>query len=557
MFLSDYISRQQPRPDWTALILPENLLSDDVIVSTSPAILTDTTDLDTDTGEPGEAEDGDTAPRIPPPTQPSPRGGHQLVIDCLRGNIYLFGGWDGSRDLADFWQFNIAAGKWSLVSGDTAAEGGPGPRSCHKMVLDPTHGQIFVLGRYLERSARDTQANTRSDFYVFDIGAGKWTQITDDTSAMGGPALIFDHQMCLDPEKRDIYVFGGQTLFVQAPAPGSDERPVAAPGDKKFSGLFVYHIPDNTWRLLCDDGEAKVQGQSPLRSRTGHSMLFNTADRNLYIFGGQRRRDEYLNDFFRYNVDTGAVVFLSDGAGLSDSIPAVGYTQRATIDCKRNEIYVMTGLNKDKVNPDFLLRHIHCNVQVKIYKIAMTQFSLQIAAQCIDPFFDDYLYLFVVEDEEVKTASLGTYLISRFQFSIVQGKDIRTGAGEGGQVSNSFWVYEVGRGRWSVVYRNENSEADYWQRRQTREPRPRYAHQLVYHEEAGTHFMFGGNPGGKVSSGSLTSSRRCSVIRITVPQQNHNFLLDSRKTAMESCGWATSGSWSCGGSRTRTWSGSW
>ena len=187
----------------------------------------------------------------------------------------------------------------------------------------------------------------------------------------------------------------------------------------------------------------------------------------------------------------------------------------------------------------------------------MTQFSLQIAAQCIDPFFDDYLYLFVVEDEEVKTASLETYLISRFHISIVQGKDIRTGAGEGGQVSNSFWVYEVGRGRWSVVYRNENSEADYWQRRQTREPRPRYAHQLVYHEEAGTHFMFGGNPGGKVSSGSLTSSRRCSVIRITVPKQNHNFLLDSRKTATESCGWATSGSWSCGGSRTRTWSGSW
>ena len=380
VFLSDYISRQQPRPDWTALILPENLLSDDVIVSTSPALLTDTTDLDTDTAEPGEAEEGDTAPRIPPPTQPSPRGGHQLVIDCLRGNIYLFGGWDGSRDLADFWQFNIAAGKWSLVSGDTAAEGGPGPRSCHKMVLDPTHGQIFVLGRYLERSARDTQANTRSDFYVFDIGAGKWTQITDDTSAMGGPALIFDHQMCLDPEKRDIYVFGGQTLFVQAPAPGSDERPVPAPGDKKFSGLFVYHIPDNTWRLLCDDGEAKVPGQPPLRSRTGHSMLFNTADRNLYIFGGQRRRDEYLNDFFRYNVDTGAVVFLSDGAGLSDSIPAVGYTQRATIDCKRNEIYVMTGLNKDKVNPDFRLLttlwHSHCNVQVIIYKIAMINISI-------------------------------------------------------------------------------------------------------------------------------------------------------------------------------------
>ena len=51
-------------------------------------------------------------------------------------------------------------------------------------------------------------------------------------------------------------------------------------------------------------------------------------------------------------------MFLSDGSSggeLPDSIPAVGYTQRATIDCGRGEIYVMTGLNKDKV--DKRLRH--------------------------------------------------------------------------------------------------------------------------------------------------------------------------------------------------------
>ena len=64
-------------------------------------------------------------------------------------------------------------------------------------------------------------------------------------------------------------------------------------------------------------------------------------------------------------------------------------------------------------------------------------------------------------------------------------------------MSNSFWVYEISRGRWSVIYRNENGDTDYWQRRQSLEPRPRYAHQLVYEEEAGLHFMFGGNPGGK------------------------------------------------------------
>ena len=345
---SDYISRQQPIPDWTALILPDNLMSDDVIVTTSTNIVSDTTNLDNVEKEAvGEGDEGESSVRILPPAQPTPRGGHILVIDSLHQNIYMFGGWDGSRDLSDFWVYNIASNKWTMLCADTSAEGGPGPRSCHKMVLDPQYRQIFVLGRYLERGLRDTESNTRSDFYVYDILANKWTQITDDTSAMGGPNLIFDHQMCLDVEKRDIYVFGGQTLFVQNP---EEERPLIA--EKKFSGLYVYHIPDNTWKMLCDDGETKRTGQPPIRSRTGHSMLFNAVDRNLYIFGGQRKRDEYLNDFFRYNVDTGAVVFLSDGASggeMSDSIPAVGYTQRATIDCKRGEIYVMTGLNKDKV----------------------------------------------------------------------------------------------------------------------------------------------------------------------------------------------------------------
>ena len=54
----------------------------------------------------------------------------------------------------------------------------------------------------------------QSDFYMYDIAASRWTLITDDTAAMGGPHLIFDHQMCMDHTTRTIYVFGGQTLFL-------------------------------------------------------------------------------------------------------------------------------------------------------------------------------------------------------------------------------------------------------------------------------------------------------------------------------------------------------
>jgi len=394
-----YLSSQQPRPVWTPLILPEDSLGPEAGPPPTP-------------GPPGEERGPPEAPR-----QPSARGGHQLVMDPGGQAIYLFGGWDGTRDLSDFWVYTVATGGWTLLSGDTEGEGGPPPRSCHKMVLDPVYRQIFVLGRYLERGLRELHTNIKSDFYLYDIASGAWTQVTDDTAAVGGPSLIFDHQMCLDSEKREIYVFGGQSLHVTE----EESRPVSA--EKKFSGLYSYCVANNTWRLLAADGALLGAGLPPLRSRTGHSMLWNSSDRRLYVFGGQRKRDEYLHDFFAYSPDTGEVKLLSDGSsGGEGAIPAVGYTQRATIDSGRGEVHVMTGLNKDK------------------------------------------------------------------------DKDKRSGEA---RVSNSFWVYSLASGKWSVVYRNENNEPGYWTSRQSVEPRPRYAHQLVYDETKCRHYMFGGNPGGR------------------------------------------------------------
>ena len=79
------------------------------------------------------------------------------------------------------------------------------------MCLDPIRRQIFTLGRYLDTQYRCAE-NLKSDFYVYDIETDKWTQISEDTGAVGGPELVFDHQMSMDPEKRTIYVFGGRVL---------------------------------------------------------------------------------------------------------------------------------------------------------------------------------------------------------------------------------------------------------------------------------------------------------------------------------------------------------
>ena len=39
--------------------------------------------------------------------------------------LFLFGGWDGLRDLSDFWSYDIASNTWTLISPNTEADGGP------------------------------------------------------------------------------------------------------------------------------------------------------------------------------------------------------------------------------------------------------------------------------------------------------------------------------------------------------------------------------------------------------------------------------------------------
>ena len=145
---------------------------------------------------------------------------------------------------------------------------------------------------------------------MYDITSGKWTLITEDSGAMGGPSLIFDHQMVMDVDKQHIYVFGGRVLswyvLILAAQFGHQtfwwmrwSLPIrnclrsmlvssaficpiylcSTDGERSleavFSGLFSYHIPTNTWTRLRADG-------SELKSRIGHSMLFHPVSTLYY-----------------------------------------------------------------------------------------------------------------------------------------------------------------------------------------------------------------------------------------------------------------------------------
>lgn len=81
-----------------------------------------------------------------------------IFILYIKETLYLYGGWDGKNELADFWSYHIPTQLWSCISSNTEEDGGPSARSCHKMIIDYERRHLFVLGCYLDAATRSASA---------------------------------------------------------------------------------------------------------------------------------------------------------------------------------------------------------------------------------------------------------------------------------------------------------------------------------------------------------------------------------------------------------------
>ncbi|RHZ78628.1 hypothetical protein Glove_158g98 [Diversispora epigaea] len=260
---------------------------------------------------------------------PCIRGGHQMCIDVEAGHIYLLGGWDGDKNLSDFWVYIINNNKWKLISSNTREQGGPSPRSNHKMILDPSTKQLYVLGRFIG-DIRGHE-NFVSDFYRYNIKTNEWLLLCENTFPVGGPQLIYGHQMCIDSKAQIIYIFGGRTIHKVA-------------DHYNYSGLYIYNIKTNEWKLIRSNDKPS-DNLLQLKSRIGHSMLIDQDEKLLYIIGGDRDYS-FLSDFFIYDIHADMIHELTaDYAILEDQ--EVIFTQRTTFDVDTQEFFVLSGI-KDK-----------------------------------------------------------------------------------------------------------------------------------------------------------------------------------------------------------------
>ena len=131
-----------------------------------------------------------TSKTTPTSSGPCARGGHVMVIDPMPsthddsglggpgGLIYLFGGWDGTRDLADLWIYDLRQSHWRLVSEDVSDDDsnrGPTPRSCGAAAFDPGSGDIYFVGRYAVNCPSDPTSRGPGDLVSTPSNIGNST----------------------------------------------------------------------------------------------------------------------------------------------------------------------------------------------------------------------------------------------------------------------------------------------------------------------------------------------------------------------------------------------
>jgi hypothetical protein len=261
---------------------------------------------------------------------PSCRGGHSMVIDEINNIIYLFGGWNGSKDLSDFWSFDIIRSSWRLISNNTHLDKGPSARSCHKMVYDHINNRIILYGRYGE------DPNEKGGLWEYQTLINKWSYHPFKSKIH--PTQVYDHQMVLDENSQIIYIFGGILV---------SEREDSNIG--KYLGLWKVDLSDYRCENLMNE-IVEDPFDLKLKTRAGHSMVFNQVDEELIIIGGSKSLKEKKSTFFdlvTYNIKNRTIKEIFHDFS-KDNGPDVNFSSCYFYNQEKNEMYCLGGAFKNE-----------------------------------------------------------------------------------------------------------------------------------------------------------------------------------------------------------------
>ncbi|SPO26121.1 related to Muskelin [Ustilago trichophora] len=296
---SSYISRQIPKANWSQ------------IHPSPPASLHQSNLSGTSQGSGAIA--------------PSGRGGHAMVFDSDKGIAYLFGGWDGQRDLSDLWAYHVSENRWRLISADTQLQGGPSPRSCHKMCLDEKSGCIYLLGRYIDYESAQQSDPTPADSLSHGI---RNTGTVSPSSALP-----------VTPSSSTAHDVGMQSAGGQSTS-GRTSRPYESAGNTGSAGSTPAPASNSeSSPLLIGTSGAGSIGRSPRPSTRLQSSSRADSQQRQPAPASPPGREA---DFFRFSTRSERWERLSADT-YADGGPKLIFDHGLVIDAQNQMMYVFGG----------------------------------------------------------------------------------------------------------------------------------------------------------------------------------------------------------------------
>lgn len=238
---------------------------------------------------------------------PSARDRH--VVVSHGDKIFIFAGYDGNNRVNDFWQYDTSHEVWSIVE---ALHGNPPtPRHSHSGV--DYDGSMYIFAGY--------DGNYRSDFHRYNFALQKWSIVS-----VKGPVPKARYRTSAVAYKNRMLVVGGHD------------------GAKHLNDFYQFNFESLEWSLVETTGQ--VPPPSP---RDSHSAVI--CGDSMYLFGGST--GSARNDLYSFNFQTDQ---------WQEVRPVSTTTQKGNVPCPRfchtcemylNSLYVFGGYDGQQRLNDF------------------------------------------------------------------------------------------------------------------------------------------------------------------------------------------------------------
>ncbi|MFO8050333.1 MAG: kelch repeat-containing protein [Thermoplasmatota archaeon] len=208
-------------------------------------------------------------------SSPGGRYAFSSAYDEAGDKLYIYGGFFQGSEANDLWEFNFTSMQWNRLNSGVFSS--PSVRRVWApMVVDPSGKKLYI---HMGQGDSTENHDNLTGFYSIDLENPTLQPLSLKDGTDQGLIERYAHDMCIDPDERKIYLYGGYNR-VQG----------------YLNEMWVYNIRDNNWEAVPLFPE--------IPSLYGAKMFYRPADATVNLWGGRIGSSNYENTIlWTYNTE--------------------------------------------------------------------------------------------------------------------------------------------------------------------------------------------------------------------------------------------------------------